>query len=168
MRLFDSQGNLVDSLTYGIQSPWPTEPNGNGPTLALKDPYSDNSLPDNWAASANHGTPGEINDVYNEFIESNAGKFPESYTLYQNYPNPFNIQTMIKFFSPKEGYVSLKVFNLLGKEIETVIDEKLTAGEHNFSWDGKDKKGNPVGSGLYFYTLDSPDFHQIKKMVLIR
>jgi len=171
LRLCDAQGNLVDSLIYGVQSPWPTEPNGNGPTLALKDPCSDNSLPDNWAASANHGTPGEINDVYNEFIENNAGKFPESYTLYQNYPNPFNPTTTISFQLPRASNVELKIYNLTGQLEETLVNEKKDAGYYSIRWNA-----SQYSSGVYIYRIQVSDpanggadgFSDVKKCILMK
>ena len=64
IRLFDSNGLLVDKVEYNNSSPWPTEPDGNGPTLELIHPSLDNDLGENWAASNGNGTPGEINSVY--------------------------------------------------------------------------------------------------------
>jgi hypothetical protein len=163
VRLCDTQGNLVDSLTYVVQSPWPTEPNGNGPTLTLKDPCSDNSLPDNWAASANHGTPGEINDVYNEFIESNAGKFPESYMLYQNYPNPFNPTTTILFQLTKASNVEFTIYNLTGQLEETLMNEKKDAGYYSIQWDA-----SQYSSGVYIYRIQADGFSAVKKCILLK
>ncbi|MBU0712867.1 CotH kinase family protein [bacterium] len=172
VRLCDAQGNFVDSLIYGVQSSWPTEPNGNGPTLALKDPCSDNSLPDNWTASANHGTPGEINDVYNEFIESNAGKFPESYTLYQNYPNPFNSITNIRYGIPERSNVDIKIYDLLGREIITLICKDQDTRYYNIIWDAKDRYGNNVTSGIYLYRIVATSGDRMvvkaKKLLLLR
>lgn len=62
-RLYDDQMNIIDALTYDDVAPWPTEPDGNGPTLALRNPNLDNSLGENWAASQSHGTPGKINFI---------------------------------------------------------------------------------------------------------
>ena len=64
IRLFDSNGLLVDKVEYNNSSPWPTEPNDNGPTLELINPSLDNALGDNWAASDDYGTPGAVNSVY--------------------------------------------------------------------------------------------------------
>ena len=64
--LFHSNGLLVDEVKYGVTTPWPTEPNGEGPTLELIHPSLDNASAENWAASSSNGTPGEINSVYND------------------------------------------------------------------------------------------------------
>ena len=61
LRLFNSNNNLIDWVDYGDSDPWPSGPDGNGPTLELNDPFSDNSLPENWVSSDGYGSPGEIN-----------------------------------------------------------------------------------------------------------
>ncbi|RKY55039.1 MAG: hypothetical protein DRP89_04060, partial [Candidatus Neomarinimicrobiota bacterium] len=69
---------------------------------------------------------------------------------------------------PKAEGVSLRVYNLLGKEVRVLINKQLTAGKYNLLWDGKDQSGNPVSSGIYFYILDTQNFQQVKKMISIR
>ena len=70
--------------------------------------------------------------------------------LLGNYPNPFNPATTIRYDLPKNAHVQLKVYNLLGNEIITLIDSEETAGEKRVSWSGMDQSGNLVGSGVYF------------------
>jgi hypothetical protein len=86
-----------------------------------------------------------------------------SYKLYQNYPNPFNPHTVISFQIPVAGKVTIKLFDILGREIETIIDEERTAGIHSINFNG-----NYLASGIYFYSISVNDFHQSKKMVLLR
>ncbi len=107
--LIDDQGIVIDSLTYDDTVPWPPEADGRGPTLALKHPDLDNSLPENWAASANHGTPGQQNDVYSDIRSVKPG-IPDRFSLEQNYPNPFNPRTTINFQLPLGGMVRLANF----------------------------------------------------------
>jgi hypothetical protein len=85
------------------------------------------------------------------------------YELGQNYPNPFNPSTKIAFSVPKQGNVTLKVYNLLGQEVATLLNEVKTAGVHEVSFNGID-----LSSGVYFYTLTSGDFVSTKKMMLIK
>jgi len=85
-----------------------------------------------------------------------------SYKLYQNYPNPFNPHTVISFQIPVAGKVTIKLFDILGREIETIIDEERTAGIHSINFNG-----NYLASGIYFYSISANDFHQTKKMVLL-
>jgi hypothetical protein len=96
---------------------------------------------------------------------------PVSYKLLQNYPNPFNPNTTIKFGIPESGdnkRVSLKIFNILGQEVSTLVNGNMEAGYHEIKWNGSNQRGVPVSSGVYFYRLIGEGIHQVKKMVLIR
>lgn len=85
------------------------------------------------------------------------------YKLYQNYPNPFNSQTTIKFSIPIRSSVTLKIFNLLGKEIKTIVNEELNTGTYSEIFDASD-----LPSGIYFYELTAGEFKSIKKFVLMK
>jgi hypothetical protein len=89
---------------------------------------------------------------------------PENFTLEQNYPNPFNPSTRIKFELKSQGHVSLKIFNALGKEITTLINEVLSAGSH--SVDFNTNSTNNISSGVYFYELSGEEGRIVKKMIL--
>ncbi len=88
---------------------------------------------------------------------------PRSWNLGQNYPNPFNPTTQIQYSVPLRGYVSLKVYNLLGQEIATLIDGIQQAGDHKATFDG-----TGLASGVYFYRLRTGSFVETKKLVLLR
>jgi hypothetical protein len=98
----------------------------------------------------------------------------QTYALQQNYPNPFNPSTRISFSLPQAGAVTLKVFNLLGQEVATLLNSQLTAGSHQMDWDGRDAAGRVLSSGVYFYRIDvkGPDggaaYSAIKKMMLLK
>lgn len=89
-------------------------------------------------------------------------------TLLPNYPNPFNPETEIRFHLREASYVVLKIFNIIGEEIRTLVDEPREVGYHHVHWDGKDKNGKAVASGAYFYQLRAGSFSQVKKMNLLR
>ncbi|MCK9279347.1 MAG: T9SS type A sorting domain-containing protein [Melioribacteraceae bacterium] len=93
----------------------------------------------------------------------NNGVIPNVYSLEQNYPNPFNPTTTIKYQIPKEGIVQLKVFDILGREVSTLINEIQTPGNHKVNFDGK-----YLSSGVYFYRLTSGSFVSTKKFILIK
>ncbi|MFQ5652810.1 MAG: FlgD immunoglobulin-like domain containing protein [bacterium] len=93
---------------------------------------------------------------------------PASYQLFQNYPNPFNPETQIRFHLPQAGHVELRIFNMLGQEIRTLVDVHLEAGIYKVLWDGADKNGRPAATGLYFYRIHAADFSDLKKMNLLR
>jgi hypothetical protein len=78
---------------------------------------------------------------------------PSTYQLYQNYPNPFNPETTIRFDVPTASRVALKIYNLLGQEIRTLLDELKPAGQHAIQWDGKDNRGLDAPSGIYILRM---------------
>ncbi|MCJ7576934.1 MAG: T9SS type A sorting domain-containing protein, partial [candidate division Zixibacteria bacterium] len=104
-------------------------------------------------------------DVEEETAEE---KLPAEFSLSNNYPNPFNPETKIGYFIPKACQVNLEVFNILGQRVRTLIDEVQTKGKKEVTWDGKGESGNEVASGVYFYKLETENFSQTKKMVLMK
>lgn len=88
---------------------------------------------------------------------------PENYSLEQNYPNPFNPSTTIKFRIPESSYVSLKVYNVLGKEIATLVSEEMNAGTYEVKFDASN-----LSSGVYFYKIESGNFVKTNKMILMK
>ena len=89
--------------------------------------------------------------------------FPIEFFLSQNYPNPFNPITNIQFQIPKSEFVTLKIYNILGEEIATIIQDKLPAGNYTYQVDSSD-----LASGLYLYRIEAGEFQQVRKMVLLR
>ncbi len=97
-------------------------------------------------------------------VEENKQDVSEiKFELYQNYPNPFNPSTSISFSIPENGAVTLKIYDILGKEISTLIDEELQAGNFTKHWDA-----NNLSSGVYFYKLITQKFVKAKKMILLK
>ncbi len=94
---------------------------------------------------------------------------PISYLLFQNNPNPFNLTTTIRYQLPVTGHLSIHVFDILGREITTLVNEVKQAGEHTVQWDGTDKNGKRVSSGTYFYQIrwENRDA-STKKMIFLR
>ena len=92
-----------------------------------------------------------------------VSNIPDKYSLSQNYPNPFNPTTKIKFDIPKQGLVSVKVYDVLGKEVATLVNEVKSAGSYNIDFNGTN-----LSSGVYFYRLESGTFIETKKMMLIK
>lgn len=103
-----------------------------------------------------------------EVKEVNTPAKPTVYSLSQNYPNPFNPKTIIRFALPKDSWVKMEIYNILGQKVKTLIDEKLTAGLKEVEWDGKDDKGFESASGIYFYKIKADEFSDIKKMVMLK
>jgi hypothetical protein len=86
-----------------------------------------------------------------------------SYSLSNNYPNPFNPMTSIQYVIGSRQFVSLKVYDVLGTEIETLVNEEKTAGSYAINWNAEN-----LPSGVYFYSLQAGDFIQTKKMILLK
>ena len=93
---------------------------------------------------------------------------PTAFELHQNHPNPFNPTTTISFAVPKAGELSLKVYNLRGQLVATLHDEAIAAGRHQIVWDGKDRQGEQVASGVYVYRLEADGFVATKKLTLMK
>jgi len=93
---------------------------------------------------------------------------PEVYNLHQNFPNPFNPETRIDFQLPKVSKVTLKIYNILGQEIKTLVNEEKEAGYYSIIWNGENNYGVRVSSGLYIYQIRAGDFISSRKMVYIR
>ena len=104
-----------------------------------------------------HGDPHNPNAI------QQISPAPKDFKLSQNYPNPFNPATKIEFSLPKPAFVTLKIYNLLGEEVTTLIAEKRETGIHKFSWDA-----SGLASGVYLYRLEAGEFIQSKKLILMR
>jgi hypothetical protein len=90
-------------------------------------------------------------------------EIPTSFSLAQNFPNPFNPTTTIQFSLPKSGDITLKIYNLLGEEVKTLVDEFREAGKHSVQFNANNR-----ASGIYFYRIQSGSFVETKKMILLR
>ena len=88
--------------------------------------------------------------------------------LLQNSPNPFNPSTTIKFYTPNTSDVTIKIYDMLGREVTTLINQQTTAGYHVVYWNGKDSRGENVASGIYLYRLTAGNFSETKKMNLLK
>ncbi len=119
----------------------------------------DNNVPsiqwyDSWDLSVFDYTVG---------VENTAQTEPEEFSLSQNYPNPFNPSTTIKYSIPKQSYVTLKVYDILGREAVTLVNEEKPAGNYEIIWNA-----NKSASGIYFYQIKSGEFIKTKKMILLK
>lgn len=102
-------------------------------------------------------------------VEDNEiNNLPVAFSLYQNYPNPFNPETQIQYLLPSQSQVKLTVYNSVGQEITTLVNEFQNAGSHTVRWNGLNNFGQKVSSGIYFYKLQAGDFISTKKMSLLK
>jgi hypothetical protein len=117
-----------------------------------------------WSNMTNHSIYTAIVDTfYTIGINNNEEIIPGFFKLYQNYPNPFNPVTKISYDLPKSGFVSLKVYDMLGREVTTLVNEVKKEGSYLVDFDGSN-----LASGVYFFKLKSNDFVDIKKMILLK
>ena len=93
---------------------------------------------------------------------------PNEFGLSQNYPNPFNPNTTIEYNLPTQSKVVLQVFNLLGQEVSTLVNGRVGAGRHTVSWDGRDRFGKLVASGVYIYRLRAGSFTQSRRFMFLK
>jgi hypothetical protein len=102
------------------------------------------------------------------FYSQGSSSIPTAYALHQNSPNPFNPQTAIMFDMPNAGDVKISVFNVLGQNVTNLVDGRMEAGTHEVIWNGKDRDGATVASGIYFYRIDTDQYSDTKKMMLLK
>jgi len=102
-------------------------------------------------------------DVVSSIFSPQILSIPNDFLLNQNYPNPFNPSTTIEFTLPKSEFVELKVYNILGKKVSTLVSKKLNQGNHTYTFDGSN-----LASGLYFYQLMAGEYREVKKMIVFK
>jgi hypothetical protein len=113
----------------------------------------------------------EIRNLYDivSFVNDPSVKYiPDQTILFQNYPNPFNSQTVISFQIKTATKVKLEFYDILGKKIQTLVDDFKSTGYYSESWDGKDENGLQVPTGIYFYRLKTNNYIQTKKLLIIK
>jgi hypothetical protein len=106
--------------------------------------------------------------VYNESgvvsVEDNEKDIlPNNFALYQNFPNPFNPTTIINYSIPKSSFVTIKIYDALGREVNTLVDEEKSVGNYSVKFEGSN-----LSSGIYFYQIKSANYIETKKMILLR
>ncbi|MCL4550040.1 MAG: right-handed parallel beta-helix repeat-containing protein [Bacteroidetes bacterium] len=115
----------------------------------------------NYSQTASFNT-GTTTDVKEDQV------VPTEFSLLQNYPNPFNPTTIIKFSIPNSQFVTLKVYDMLGREVKTLISQEMNAGTHTINWNADNNLGSKISSGMYVYRITAGNFVSTKKMVLIK
>jgi len=107
-------------------------------------------------------------DIIVDAIDGELGNLPKTYALQQNFPNPFNPVTTIKYQLPKTSDVMLKIYNVLGQSVITLLNERQEAGYKSVIWNGMNEAGAKVSTGIYFYVMEAGNFRSIKKMMLLK
>ena len=110
-----------------------------------------------------------------EFVLSRAAlgsvygyAIPEQFSLHQNYPNPFNPVTTIRYDLPENGHINITIYDMLGREVKTLVNQTQDAGYRSVIWDATNDYGKPVSAGIYLYQIQAGEYMQTKKMVLLK
>ena len=118
------------------------------------------------------GTQGGLDLCYDNNItvqvREKIKKSPTQFVLYQNYPNPFNPMTLISFQLPATSFVNIEVYNLHGQKVRTLLNNRKPAGFHVVRFDGRNKNGKKLSSGIYFYRIKTDHFVQSRKLTILR
>ncbi len=156
-------GDTIISVTYDDALPWSELADGNGYSLVAINPAAEQDDPLNWQASqAINGSPGSDEKLDIKLGQQDS-EIPTAFRLSQNYPNPFNPTTNIAYSIPRNVHVNIKIYNMLGQEVASLIHQKMSPGNYICRWNAQE-----ISSGIYFYVMTAGNFRQIKKMVLVR
>lgn len=151
------------TIAFAFANAFPIQGNGVIATVDLEllkgDPTSTHSL-DFSHISLNEGS---IKAHVNGQPLIKDASIPDKFSLKQNYPNPFNPATTIAFDLPKDTKVTIKIYDILGQEVATIVDQSLRAGSHTVRYDASD-----LASGVYFYQIKTKEFASVKKMILLK
>ena len=109
-----------------------------------------------------------VKDKPTDSVKKPTSDIPQKFSISQNYPNPFNARTLFSIRLPQETHVSLVVYNIMGQKVKVLVDDFMTAGIHTINWDGTNKSGQTVSSGVYFYRVVTQKNVVSKKMVLMK
>ena len=129
----------------------------------------------NWVLTSDSGKDyilegtGEITTPSVEkFILELKIVIPTTFTLHQNFPNPFNPITTLRYDLPEQAFVTLTVFDMLGRKITQLVNTTEEAGFKSIQWDAKNSIGRPLSAGVYLYQIQAGEFVQTRKMVLLK
>jgi hypothetical protein len=154
IRLYRPGPFFVDAVHYDDESPWPVEPDGEGPTLELLDPGLNNDLPESWVASSGLGTPGR----------QNFSNTIEKHSLAQNYPNPCHSTTNIPFTLNEAGPVKIELYDIFGHKISTLLNDYREAAKYEVKLETAN-----LPNGIYLYSMwVNNNMVGVKKMVIIK
>jgi hypothetical protein len=149
-------------------------PNPFFATAQIKDPLISNSIklhPVNLKPTFLYDLPTQAGETYT-IIYMNDAMRPKEFALWQNYPNPFNQDTRIDYILKSDGHVALRIYDILGREVATLVDAPQIAGTHWVKWNGRLANGTPMASGIYIVSLtwkrDGESLTLNRKMVLSR
>jgi hypothetical protein len=149
----------ADSLLYTINAEYNWWGEASGPYHPISNPSGSGS-----AVSGGVDYDLWLNNTVVKIVKSASEISPNNFNLSQNFPNPFNPNTKIEFELPRAHKISLKIFNILGEEVETLLSGFLPSGSYQVEW----SPPNSMASGMYLYRLQAGSFNETRKMLLVR
>lgn len=168
VRIYNNFGTLIDSLEYDDIEPWPNSPDGNGYTLELINLDLDNSVASSWSSSINlYGSPGIQNSSYLS-LKTESNSLPNSYEIFTPYPNPFNGNINIPVMISASSNEELIILNLKGEIVKTIPLDNINPGLNTINWNGTNRKGVKVSTGIYFITLKNLNNNPFKKILYLK
>ena len=143
--------------------------------IALLETAGFQSITCDWLVFATDGQDTTMSDeIRTLFLDArpvltvDESMVPEVFALHQNYPNPFNPATTINYDIPKSQVVSIMIYDIMGREVRSLLNEFQEVGYRSVRWDATDNFGRAVSAGMYVYTIQAGDFRQVRKMVLLK
>ncbi|MFL2989833.1 MAG: T9SS type A sorting domain-containing protein, partial [Candidatus Neomarinimicrobiota bacterium] len=119
-------------------------------------------------ANENQNGPFQLTFINENILNIFNSNLPENFSLKQNYPNPFNPITTLRYDLPEDGLVNITIYDMMGRIVKTLVNGSQTAGYKSIQWNATNDKNEPVSAGLYLYTIQTGEFRQTKKMVLLK
>jgi len=159
------------TISYSdIQGGWGGEGNIDADPLFCNPDSSDFTLAENspCVGTGESGVNMGAFGVGCEALSTDKDVIPLKYLLHQNYPNPFNPVTTLRYDLPENALVNITIYDMMGRQISTLVSSLQSAGYKSIQWNGTNDAGQPVSAGLYMYTIQTEDFKQTKKMVLLK
>ncbi len=145
--------HVISTEAYGARSVYAVDVNGDGDMDVL----SASNYDDKIAWYENEGSLSIIEDV-----------IPLTYSLYNAYPNPFNPVTTLRYDIPEDGFVHITIYDLVGRQVKALLNSPQTAGHRSIQWNATNNAGQQVPAGVYLYSIETANFRQTKKMVLLK
>ena len=163
---YDGTGNLLVEVCFDNTS-WSSNTTvaGTAQTGMVKHNHVDGSAGCTLTGTSTSSTRPNVCLIINTAVGVNpsGATVPNVYSLSQNYPNPFNPSTKINFAIPKQGLVTLKIYDVLGREVRTLVNEVKSAGSYTVDFNASE-----FSSGVYFYRIQANDFIDVKRMLLVK
>ena len=151
-------GSDIDGEAAGDKSGHSVSMNSAGDRVAIGAPFNEGT-----GVGAGHVRVYSLTEL---FIDSRI--MPTEFALHQNYPNPFNPITTLRYELPENGLVNITIYDMLGREVKTLVNQTQGAGYKSVIWDATNDYGKPVSAGIYLYQIQAGEYISTKKMVLLK